>query len=98
MMGLMKQRIFNQCGKLIGPIRNRFLRKQFNNSGVSIIASNCVAGTIYHQLKNRFNSPTINCYFENDDFIRFCERLEYYLTVELTDIRQNGGGGIRLDS
>ena len=37
-----------------------------------------------HDLGVRFNSPTINLYFEAVDYIRFLENLDYYLACTLT--------------
>lgn len=63
-------------------IRNVRLRKKVTNHNVSIISSNCTGGIISHDLKLRFNSPTVNLYMDASDFVKFCERLEYYLSVD----------------
>lgn len=84
---LVLQRIYNLSGKATRKLRDQRARKRFCNPGVSIISSNCVAGVLYHSLGQQFQSPTINLWFENEDFITFCEHLEYYLNLELTDVR-----------
>lgn len=36
-------------------------------------------GVVSHELGLRFNSPTVNLWFKPGEFIRFLNRLEYYL-------------------
>lgn len=43
---------------------------------------NCIGGVLAHDLGIRFNSPTVNLYFRAEDFIRFCEKLPYYLSLQ----------------
>lgn len=50
--------------------------------GASIISMNCNGGIISHNLGLRFLSPTVNLYMNAEDFIKFCEKLKYYLSVE----------------
>lgn len=40
-------------------------------------------GVIYHRLGEQFNSPTINLWIDNKEFIRFCERIQYYVSLDL---------------
>ena len=60
---------------------NRRNCARFCNPDVSIISMNCIGGVLAHDLGIRFNSPTINLYFRAADFIRFCENLPYYLSI-----------------
>lgn len=53
--------------------------KRLINNDFTIISSNCVGGVISHELGQKFNSPTVNCWFYNKDFVRFCENLGYYV-------------------
>lgn len=46
---------------------------------VSIISSNCFAGTIMQDLKQKYNSPTEGLYFMYPDYIEFLKQPEYYL-------------------
>lgn len=56
-------------------------RLRLRNRDFSLISNNCIAGIIYHDLGLPFRTPTINLFFENDDFFRFADNLEYYLTA-----------------
>lgn len=83
--------------KTIFPIaKKRYLknyqnrvRKKLRYNNFSIICSNCIGGFIYHRLGLQFLSPTINCFIEPSDFIRFCEHLEYYLSLRLEFIESD---------
>ena len=61
-------------------------RSRLKNKAPTIISNNCVAGVMYHDLGLRFYSPTINLFFKADDFIRFAENLEHYLSLEVKEI------------
>ena len=39
---------------------------------------NCLGGIITHNLGQRFNSPTVNLWFNAPDFVKFCKKLRYY--------------------
>lgn len=60
--------------------RNRLTNKQF-----TIISSNCWGGVVYHDLGCQFLSPTIDLWFEPQDFLKFVENLESYLELEVTE-------------
>lgn len=49
---------------------NRRYRKRLKNTNVTLITSNCAGGIIYHWLGLKFNSPFINLWLTNDDYIR----------------------------
>lgn len=54
-------------------------RHRLKNHNCSIFCSNCIGGVIYHNLGLQFMSPTINMYFESNDFIKFLRNPEGYL-------------------
>ena len=49
-----------------------------------------MGGIILYKLGVRFNSPTINLKFTESDFIKFCENLKYYLSLEIKEYYQDG--------
>ena len=57
-------------------------RRKLKNTSPSIIASNCNAGVILHDLGLKFNTPTVNLYFYARDFIKFVSDLDRYLILE----------------
>lgn len=54
-------------------------RKRLKNSNFSIISMNCIGGIISHDLGQRFNSPTVNLWFNASDFLKFCKNLRHYV-------------------
>ncbi len=50
----------------------------------SIIAKDCWGGYVYHVLGLPFLSPTINLFFQDDEYLRFLSNIDFYskLTVE----------------
>lgn len=79
--------------KVISAIKNRIwkishkrlvhaYRRRLCNADVSIISMNCNGGILYHDLGLQFLSPTINLFMRANDFIKFCENLKYYLSID----------------
>ena len=60
--------------------------KFFKNKTITIFSNDCIAGTLYHDLKMQFASPTINLSISIDHFIAFCSKIEYYTKQKLTPI------------
>lgn len=48
----------------------------------TIISMNCTGGILSHDLGLKFLSPTINLFFRAEDFIKFCENMEYYFSID----------------
>lgn len=74
--------------KLLRVPKNKRDREKLLNKDFTIIASNCTAGILYHELRLKFLSPTINLYMEGSDFVKFCTRIHYYLNVEMSQVEQ----------
>ncbi len=85
--------------KILRIKKNRKDRKRLKNRDFTIIASNCIAGILYHELRIPFLSPTINLYIEAADFVKFCSNLKHYIDAEmsLVDQRENSYPVVRLD-
>lgn len=60
-------------------------REELKNKSFTLISNNCDGCFILHDLGLKFNTPTVNLYFSMEDFIKFLERLDYYLTLELEE-------------
>ena len=80
-IGRVKLEIWNLCHKK----HIKTLKKRLVNENVTIISPNCTGGVMYHDLGLQFRSPTVNLYFEAEDYIKFCENLKYYLDIELCE-------------
>lgn len=76
--------------KKIIAVRHSFYRKRLvrrlTNLAPSILSLDCVGGVMAHDLRLRFNSPTVNLFFEScGDFIDYVADLRYYSQAELCE-------------
>lgn len=72
-------------------LRNKILRTRLRNSDFTIIANNCIAGCVLHDLGQKFRTPTINLYIPFPDYILFLKDLEYYVNAEIEEMPNVGG-------
>lgn len=63
-------------------IRNR---KRLKNQTPTIISSNCFGGILYNWLGLRFNSPFINLFLNNDDFILALENWNEFISTPVVE-------------
>lgn len=64
-------------------------RKKLTNQNPTLICSNCFGGILYHWLGLRFNSPFINLYMNNDDFILALENWDYFISQPILEDKNN---------
>ena len=62
--------------------RDKQYRSRFTNQDITILSMNCTGGILYHDLGLQFLSPTVNLYMKAEDFIKFCENLKCYLSID----------------
>lgn len=79
----MKAKIKRILRKIISPIRRLGLK----NKNFSIISNNCWGGIVYDIFGLQYLSPTIGLFMFSDDYIKFCENLEYYLKLPIIEIK-----------
>ena len=60
-------------------------RVRLKNKDVTLICSNCGGGFLYHWLGLKFNSPFINLYLTNEDYIKALEDRENFLDAEIVE-------------
>ena len=58
-------------------------RARLRQSGFSIIATNCIGGVIYHDLRLEFLSPTVNLTISIQDLTRMANCLKWYMKQPL---------------
>lgn len=56
---------------------------QLKKNPVSIISDDCWGGSVYNYLGLRFDSPFINFFINNDDFVKLVSNLKYYMDKPL---------------
>lgn len=79
-------RLKNRVVKFLRSMVTARYRSKLKNHGFTIIANNCIGGIIYHDLHERFCSPTINLDICPKDFVVLCEHLPYYLSLPIKEI------------
>lgn len=62
-------------------------KSKLKNKEFSIISRDCIGGILYHQLGEKFLSPTINLFFTIEDFNYFCRYLNKYISTELIELK-----------
>lgn len=76
-------------GELINPkvskLRGWRKLKRLNNHDFTIVANNCIAGTIYKDLDLTYLTPFVGLYMLPSDFIKLCENLKEYLEKPLLE-------------
>lgn len=69
--------------RMYAYISGLWYRMRLKNEDFSIITNSCIGGVMYHKLKKRFLSPTINLWMYDKDFLRFVAHLKEYVDKEL---------------
>lgn len=65
-------------------------KETIKTQNFSLISQNCIGAVIYHDMGMKFLSPTVNLYFDSKDFIKFVENLDYYLSCDITFLKDVG--------
>lgn len=68
----------------------RRLRRKNRNHSFSLIANDCIGGTISFDLAETFRSPTVKVLILNDQFLAFVKELKYYLSCEMEEKKNSG--------
>lgn len=69
--------------KLTNKIKCFLRRLKINNKDFSIISNNCWGGFIYQHFGLEYTTPTIGLFIYENDYVKFCKDLKYYLSLEL---------------
>lgn len=80
----------NLCVRILRFTFTHMNRLRLHNHDFSIIASDCIGGVTMRNLGVRFDSPTVNLYFTLKDFLKFCGKLEFYLSHEIMECTDSG--------
>lgn len=77
---------------VLRTIHNIILRRKLQNSDFSIISNNCVGGCVLHDLKQKFNSPTVNVAIPFPDYIKFLSDIKHFIYADFEDVTGDGKG------
>lgn len=73
--------------KLIRLSSRFYYRLRLRNDNFSIITNTCIGGIMYHKLGKKFQSPTINLWFHDEDFFKMVHNLDYYFAQPLQFVK-----------
>lgn len=77
------QKLRNARTKWIHKRITSVRRKQLHCTDFTIISNNCWGGLVYQYFGLPYTSPTIGLFIMDDDYIKFLERLDFYLSLPL---------------
>lgn len=91
MTGTYLKRRIKQIAQTIGTsvfsipynIRRAYNKKRIKSRDFTVISNNCWAGKLYQYLDMPYLSPTVGLYFFADDYIRFVQNFEHYISMDL---------------
>lgn len=85
---------FTKCKNVLNRVRRilwlKHLRRNNRNHTFSLIANDCIGGTISYDLAETFRSPTIKVLIPNDCYLSFVKNLKYYLSCDVVE-KENSG-------
>ena len=76
--------------KLFAPLQSARIARRYRALGggpVSIIANNCAAGRMLHDLGQRLDTPTVNLWMTFSDFLDLVEHLHDALAGDLVEVK-----------
>ena len=82
---ILKYLFFDKVGRELRPYYlNKVERRRLKNRNFTIISQNCIGSIMYHDLGQKFLSPTINMKFNPNDFVMFLSNIRYYLDAPIS--------------
>ena len=79
--------------KLVLEVQNRtnkyfaqYRVRKVNDAKFTVISNNCWAGSLYRWLGLQYMTPTVGLYFYAEDYLKFLQRLDYYLSLDFEKI------------
>jgi uncharacterized protein (DUF1919 family) len=67
-------------------LRNHVRKKMLSNRDFTIVASNCVGGTIYKDLGLEYKTPFVGLFINADQFVSMCEDFQEIMKLELEEV------------
>lgn len=84
---IIHSRVWSEYISICTRIRRKRNKKKLKNKDFTIFSSNCTGGIIYHELGEKFLSPTINIRISSKDFVKFILNINFYLEQPLVFFR-----------
>ncbi len=78
-----QQKLSNARTKVINKYNCWKERQKLKNKNFTIISNNCWGGLIYQHFGLPYTSPTVGLFIMDDDYIKFLEHIDYYISQPL---------------
>ena len=75
---------------ILNFFRKFYFRNKSDIKPQTLICNNCLAGCILHDYNMRFDTPTINLWIPFPDYIKFLQRLEFFVNADFQEIKEDG--------
>ena len=75
--------------KRISFLKKETFKHNYKFEDVSILSSDCIGGILYHDLGERFLSPTINLSFKENGFYCFILNIKHYVASDIMVILED---------
>ncbi len=66
--------------RLPAAVRRSALRRQLKTRSFTLLSQNCLGGAVYDMFGLPFETPTINVFIEDENFVKLAEDPAYYLS------------------
>jgi uncharacterized protein (DUF1919 family) len=83
-MGVKKQIQSMISNNPLARARRKHMRNSLRNTEFTLLAPNCMAGILLHDLGLRFLTPTVNLMMTQKDFLSFVLNMDDYLKAEFS--------------
>lgn len=77
------KKIANANTKLCNYLTFSYRRSKLKHKDFTIISNNCWGGLVYQYFGLPYNSPTVGLFIMDDDYIKFLENFDYYISQSL---------------
>lgn len=86
--------VFKSMSKFLRVARLGLSARRLRYRDITIISNNCSGAFIYKDLKLRYLSPTIWLYIHTPDYIRFLQRFDEHLAMDLRFVPESRDEGV----
>ena len=69
----------------LSRMRNKYRTLKLANRDFTVVANNCVSGTIYEDLGLQYLTPFVGLYIMPADFVKLCVSFDYYMVQNLKE-------------
>lgn len=71
-------------------LRNKYRSLKLINLNFTVVANNCVSGTLYEDLTLRYQTPFVGLYILPSDFVKLSSDFKKYLSLNLVEYLEEG--------